>query len=945
MVFWLVSLTKDRIWTTRLKISSFRRTNTKLARPVIHVGYAKKVLKVLRSICPECSRLMLLEEEKEMFREEQLKHREIFFEGDENASKIVFKRARKTKSCPYCGAKKKKIIIEKPTTFYEEEEGKGSRRITPIEILERLLKMSDVDLRILGISPGNARLEWVIFTVLPIPPVCARPSITLDSGIRSEDDLTHKLVDVIRINQRLRENIDAGAPHLIVEDLWELLQYHITTYFDNQVSGIPPARHRSGRALRTLTQRLKGKEGRFRSNLSGKRVDFSARSVISPNPYISINEVGVPIEIAKILTIPTNVNDWNIEEMKELVLSGPFKHPGANYIIRNDRRRIDLRYVKNLSIIADMLAPGFTVERHLSHGDLVLFNRQPSLHRMSIMAHEVRIMDGRTFRLNLTVCPPYNADFDGDEMNLHVPQSEEARTEAEMLLKVQEHILSPRFGGPILGGIQDFISSVFQFTSLNSLYNKKDTLKLLYNGDIFKNHPHISLDQLTPITTDPEPLYSGKDIFSTLFPDDLNLKVKSKFCKKCDVCKEDKCEYDAYVVITNGRLMTGTIDENSFGAMQSNSILQRIIKDHGKATGRQFLDSATKMLLYVIRQNGITMGLDEVYVHGHASAEIKKILKDANDESHKLIKAFNENDTAILRRAPGRSMRETLELRIRQILAEARKQAEETAADFIGDEAHSVIMTKSGARGNILNLGQMSAVVGQQAIRGERINRGYSKRTLPHFKVNDLSPKSRGFVSSSYRNGLKPVEFFFHAMGGREGLVDTAVRTSTSGYMQRRLVNALQDLVVENDGTVRNSDKNIIQFRFGDDGVEPTHTDHGQAVNLDVLLLKAKALNVEEIRKEIKKKPSPRKTTPKKATPKKATPKKATPKKATPKEIAPKKKVTPVKKKPTPKSKSKDKGLDEESLQHRYEEETGKKAIWRGKETKVFLEWKEKNSS
>ncbi|MHA1508246.1 MAG: DNA-directed RNA polymerase subunit A', partial [Promethearchaeota archaeon] len=357
-----------------------------LARPVIHVGYAKKVLKVLRSICPECSRLMLTVEEMEQFRQEQIKHRRIFFEDDEDATKNVFKQARKSKACPYCGAKKKKIVIEKPTTFYEEEETKGSRRITPIEILERLTKMTDNDLRIFGVSPENARLEWVIFTVLPIPPVCARPSITLDSGIRSEDDLTHKLVDVIRINQRLRENIDAGAPHLIVEDLWELLQYHITTYFDNQVSGIPPARHRSGRALRTLTQRLKGKEGRFRSNLSGKRVDFSARSVISPNPFISINDVGVPLEIAKILTIPTNINDWNIEEMKQLVLNGPFHHPGANYIIRSDRRRIDLRYVKNRKIISEMLAPGYTVERHLADGDLVLFNRQPSLHRMSIMA-------------------------------------------------------------------------------------------------------------------------------------------------------------------------------------------------------------------------------------------------------------------------------------------------------------------------------------------------------------------------------------------------------------------------------------------------------------------------------------------------------------------------------------------------------------------------------
>ena len=915
-----------------------------LARPVIHVGYSKKVLKVLRSICPECSRLMLTTEEMETFRQGQLKHRRIFFEDDEDATKNVFKQARKSKICPYCGAKKKKIVIEKPTTFYEEEETKGSRRITPIEILERLKKMTDNDLRILGVSPENARLEWVIFTVLPIPPVCARPSITLDSGIRSEDDLTHKLVDVIRINQRLRENIDAGAPHLIVEDLWELLQYHITTYFDNQVSGIPPARHRSGRALRTLTQRLKGKEGRFRSNLSGKRVDFSARSVISPNPFISINDVGVPMEIAKILTIPTNINDWNIEEMKQLVLNGPFHHPGANYIIRSDRRRIDLRYVKNRKIISEMLAPGYTVERHLADGDLVLFNRQPSLHRMSIMAHEVKIMDGRTFRLNLTVCPPYNADFDGDEMNLHVPQSEEARTEAELLLKVQNHILSPRFGGPILGGIQDFISSVFQFTSLDSIYNRKDALKLLYLGDVFTTKPEFSLDDVTPIKTVPEKLYSGKQIFSTLFPNDLNIKVKSKFCKKCDVCKEEDCEYDAYVVIKNGILITGTIDENSFGAMQSNSILQRVIKDHGNARGREFLDNATKMLLYVIRQNGMTMGLDEVYVYGEAYDKIQKILKDVDIEANKLIKAYRENDTTVLRRAPGRSMRETLELRIRQILAEARKMAEETAAHHIGDEAHSVIMTKSGARGNILNLGQMSAVVGQQAIRGERINRGYSSRTLPHFKQDDLTPKARGFVESSYRKGLNPEEFFFHAMGGREGLVDTAVRTSTSGYMQRRLVNALQDMIVENDGTVRNSDKNIIQFRYGDDGIDPMHTDHSDAVNLDVLLLKAKALDLNEIREEIKKNPKPKvtskTTTTKKPSAKKPSAKKPSAKKSTPKKPAPKKPVKDEPEKREKADKKDDQAFSEEELRELYNTETGKNAEWRGKLTKGYLEWK-----
>ncbi len=907
-----------------------------LARPVIHVGYAKKILKVLRSICPECSRLILSEEERKEFRDKQTKHRQIYHEGDEEITKIVFKRARKNKVCPFCEARKKKVILEKPTTFYEEEEEKGSQRLTPIEIRKRLKKMTDTDLRILGINPKNARLEWVIFTVLPIPPVCSRPSITLDSGIRSEDDLTHKLVDVIRINQRLRENIDAGAPHLIVEDLWELLQYHITTYFDNQVSGIPPARHRSGRALRTLTQRLKGKEGRFRSNLSGKRVDFSARSVISPNPYISINQVGVPRKIAKILTIPTNVNNWNIEEMKQLVINGPNKHPGANYIIRNDRRRIDLRYVKNRNVIADMLEAGYSVERHLNDGDLVLFNRQPSLHRMSIMAHEVRILDGKTFRLNLAVCPPYNADFDGDEMNLHVPQSEEARTEAELLLKVQEHILSPRFGGPIMGGIQDFISSVFQFTSLDSLYNTKDTLKLLYMGGVFEENSDFDINDLEPYVKEPEPLYSGKQIFSQLLPSDLNLKVRSKFCKRCfsqagEECKKEDCEFDAYVSIENGELVTGTIDENSFGAMQPNSILQRIIKDHGNTKGRIFLDNSMRMLLYVIRQNGLTMGLDEVFVKGEAFERIQEVLRNSTAESNRLIKGFREHDTSVLSRAPGRSLKETLELKIRQILADARKKAEEIAAEYIGDDAHSVIMTKSGARGNILNLGQMSAVVGQQAIRGERINRGYSSRTLPHFKVNDLSPKARGFVEQSYRNGLNPSGFFFHSMGGREGLVDTAVRTSTSGYMQRRLVNALQDMVVENDGTVRNSSNNIIQFKYGDDSINPQTTDHGDAVNLDILMFQAKSLNPDEIEEEREKMKAEKEE--------KAKAKKEKAKAKKEKAKAKKEPKAKEEKKEEPKE---DTGIpDEEELRIIFEDETGKNAVWRGRVTKQYKEWKE----
>ncbi|MHA1984389.1 MAG: DNA-directed RNA polymerase subunit A', partial [Candidatus Hodarchaeales archaeon] len=380
-----------------------------LARPVIHVGYAKSIIyKLLKSTCRVCSRILLEDLTAQRYRD---KLREAQKQGEgilQKLQKEIAKEARKKSKCPHCQSEQYKVKYEKPTTFHEETV-QGPVKLTPTDIQERFERIPALDLALLGIDTSFSRPEWMILTGLPVPPVSVRASITLESGIKSEDDLTHKLVDIIRINKRLRENIEAGAPQLIVEDLWELLQYHVTTYMDNEVAGIPPARHRSGRALRTLTQRLRGKEGRFRGNLSGKRVDFSARTVISPDPNISINEVGVPEQIAKILTVPERVTEFNVEEMKELVMNGPADHPGSNYIIRADKKRIDLRFVSDLNRTAESLDTGFIVERHLKDGDIVLFNRQPSLHRMSIMAHEVRVMPGKTFRLHLCVCTPYNA--------------------------------------------------------------------------------------------------------------------------------------------------------------------------------------------------------------------------------------------------------------------------------------------------------------------------------------------------------------------------------------------------------------------------------------------------------------------------------------------------------------------------------------------------------
>ena len=252
--------------------------------------------------------------------------------------------------------------------------------------------------------------------------------------------------------------------------------------------GLPPARHRSGRALKTLTQRLKGKEGRFRGNLSGKRVDFSARTVISPDPNIDINEVGVPIDVAQRLTIPERVTPWNIDELKSLIRNGPDQYPGAFTSFRPDGRRVRLEFVTERESLAEAIQPGFVVERHIRDNDIVLFNRQPSLHRMSIMAHSVKVLPYKTFRLNPCVCPPYNADFDGDEMNLHVPQGEEARTEAKLLMQVQDQILSPRYGGPIIGAKTDLLSAAYLLTRKSTYLTKEEVGKLLvaarYSGEL-----------------------------------------------------------------------------------------------------------------------------------------------------------------------------------------------------------------------------------------------------------------------------------------------------------------------------------------------------------------------------------------------------------------------------------------------------------------------------
>jgi len=804
-----------------------------LAMPVIHAGYSKTVKDLMNATHPSSGRIMLTQDRIDHYN----KQIQALVDSDAGTTVTIggitrraIREAAKAKTCPHCGEPKIKVMLDKPTTFREE-----GRKLTPKEVRSRLEKIPDSDLLCLGFNPKVTRPEYMVLTVLSVPPVPMRPSITLESGERSEDDLTHKLVDVLRINQRLRENRDAGAPQLIVEDLWELLQYHITTYFDNQTAGIPTARHRSGRPLKTLVQRLKGKEGRFRSNLSGKRVNFSARTVITPDPYLSINQVGVPELAARELTVPVRINIHNLSFMRNIIKenfmpSDPDIYiPGINYMIRPDGRRVKLTE-DNWEFNHDRIEPGYIVERHLMDGDIVLFNRQPSLHRMSMMAHEVRIMKGKTFRINLCVCPPYNADFDGDEMNLHVVQSEEARAEARILMRVQEHIRSPRFGGVVIGAIHDHITGMFLLTYGDASYDMDQTVRILsrveFKGDL-------------PIPDYPKakggPRWSGRQIFSVLLPDDMNLKYNSSVYF-ADRSVEENEGLGMIVEIVNGNMIKGPVDGNSISAFKG-KILEEISRLKGAEVAKEFIDKVTRLAVGALMETGCTTGIDDADVPEEALAQIFAAQKKTVKNVDKLVQSYNAGK---LQPRPGRSPEETLEVEIMSLLGKVRDTSGEIAGWHLGMDNFAVIMARSGARGSMLNLSQMAGSIGQQAVRGERISRGYEKRTLSHFNKGDLGADAKGFVRSSYKRGLNPTEYFFHSMGGREGLVDTAVRTSRSGYMQRRLVNALEDLRVKYDGTVRNTANTVVQFKYGEDSIDPTRSKFGDAIDIDGLISKLK---------------------------------------------------------------------------------------------------------
>ncbi|BFZ54625.1 DNA-directed RNA polymerase II core subunit rpo21 [Savitreella phatthalungensis] len=799
-----------------------------LAKPVFHIGFIHKIKKILECVCWNCGKLKIDAQDPrfemtQRFRDPKVKFNAVWQlarsklicendppkqEDEDGMGMGLPMKAHIQPQNTHGGCGNAQPVIRKEGLKLwghwrkqkDAEEAPEKKLLTPAEVHAVFKHIPSADLKRLGLSENYARPDWMVVTVLPVPPPTVRPSIKAGDSMRSEDDLTFKLGDIIKANANVKKCEVEGAPAHVIREYEDLLQYHVATYMDNDIAGQPQSLQKSGRPIKSIRARLKGKEGRLRGNLMGKRVDFSARTVITGDPNLSLDEVGVPRSIARTLTYPERVTPFNIHKLQELVRNGPDEHPGAKYLIK-DGERVDLRYAKN---VADTpLQYGWVVERHLQTGDVVIFNRQPSLHKMSMMGHRVRVMPYSTFRLNLSVTSPYNADFDGDEMNLHVPQSEETRAEITEICMVPKQILAPQANKPCMGIVQDALCGIRKFTLRDTFMSKAAVMNILMwipNWDGIVPPPAI---------VKPVQMWTGKQILSMVIPKGINLRLDGEKQKP-------ENEGDTGVMIEDGEVLYGVFNKKIVGAQQG-GVIHIILKERGWEATRDFFTSAQMIINYWLLHNGFSIGIGDTIADKETMAQITDEIKRAKSRVQDIVSEAQLNK---LKQEPGMTLRETFESAVSGVLNAARDTVGKNAEASLSRHNNVKQMVTSGSKGSFINISQMSACVGQQIVEGKRIPFGFKFRTLPHFTKDDYSPESRGFVENSYLRGLTPQEFFFHAMAGREGLIDTAVKTAETGYIQRRLVKALEDVGVKYDGTVRNSLGDIIQFCYGEDGLD-----------------------------------------------------------------------------------------------------------------------------
>ena len=737
-----------------------------LAKPVFYIQYLPTIIKILKCVCIKCSKLLIDREE----------HTHLTARSGDERWNQVFGLCNKVKRCGQstnngCGCKQPaKIKKEGLATIIaewdaienmnDEDKSKLTLKLNPELVLKIFKRISNEDVDFMGFSSIWSRPDWMICQTMAIPPPAIRPSVKHDSQQRSEDDLTHIIINIIKANRTIQEKIDQNSSNNIIDDWTTVLQYYVATLIDNKIPGVASVAQRSGRPLKSLKERLNGKAGRVRGNLMGKRVDFSARSVITPDPNLSIRELGIPLKIAKNITKPVVVNERNKKFLMQLIRNGPDVYPGAKIYEKANGESISLRYVDKESII---LENGDRVHRHMMDGDAVLFNRQPTLHRMSMMCHIAKIMKrGDTFRMNVADTKPYNADFDGDEMNLHMPQDEEAECELRNLAAVPYQIVSPANNKTIVGIFQDSLLGIYRLTRNNVVFDTKTAMNLLMH---LKTVDLKSIDFKNATDT-----INSFEILSQIMPN-MTLKYKTKRFQD----GEDYSVSNNVLELNNGKYVRGQIEKGVLGD-GSKGLLQRVYNDYDYFRCSKFVDDMQNIVTEYMKISGFSVGISDLIADAVVNNRINETIDQKIVEVKNLI---DETHLGIFDNRSGKSNEQEFEQRVNNILNRASLEAGKIGRENLDQNNRFVIMVNAGSKGSDLNISQMISCLGQQNVDGKRIPYGFENRTLPHFTKFDDSPSARGFVENSFIGGLKPEELFFHAMGGRVGLIDTAVKSVT----------------------------------------------------------------------------------------------------------------------------------------------------------------------
>ena len=784
-----------------------------LARPVFYIQYLSTIQKCMKCVCFKCSKLLVSKD----------KYKQALKLNGEARWKYVFSLCSKVKRCgddseDGCGTlQPNKIKKEGLATIFAEWKNDSESepiviKVTPEMTLKNFKRISDDDVTFMGFSPLYSRPDWMICQVMSVPPPAVRPSVKHDAQQRSEDDLSHILVNIIKTNKTLQEKIQNNAPSNVIDDWTTVLQYYIATQVDNKIPGVASVAQRSGRPLKSIKDRLNGKGGRMRGNLMAKRVDFSARSVITADPNISIRELGIPMKIAKNITQPVIVNKINMNFLTKLIQNGPDVWPGAKMLEKQNGEVITLRYYLDRNSL--ILEEGDTVHRHMMDGDAILFNRQPTLHRMSMMCHIARIMtQGDTFRMNVADTKPYNADFDGDEMNLHMPQDPESEAELKNLAAVPYQIISPAKNSSIVGIFQDSMLGSYQFTRPNLRFSSREAMNLLM---MFNNVNEKKLLE----ESQKEGGITNFDILSQIFPP-LSMKYKTKAFKED---KDDAKSSNYIIEIKNGKYVRGQMDKSVMGS-GTKGLLQRICNDFGNMASSKFIDDLQNIVTEYMNSSAFSVGISDLISDKKTNDDIIQVITKKKTDVKNLI---DQVQIGLFENNTGKTNEEEFETQVNSILNQATSESGKIGLKNLSKDNRFVTMVQAGSKGSDLNISFMISCLGQQNVDGKRIPYGFENRTLPHFTKFDDSPGARGFVESSYINGLSPQELFFHAMGGRVGLIDTAVKTSTTGYIQRRLIKGLEDLMVSYDMTVRTNKNKIVQFCYGDDNIDAIKVESQQ---------------------------------------------------------------------------------------------------------------------